>query len=77
MRKPTRDAACCDDFLHATKSGTDAEGYGPAVWRDPDGCGSFLLATVDLPPAKFCPWCGGAWPNPAAEWPDIGSTTDA
>lgn len=49
---------CCDIFYTAQKDGTDSEGYGGLLTEITDdewhiGC--------DLPPIKFCPWCGGNW----------------
>jgi len=44
----------CDTFTAATKSGTDAEGFGPcfSVWDGKWDIG------CDLPIPRFCPWCG-------------------
>lgn len=41
---------CCDDWLNANKSGTDNEGYEALV--------SGRRIGYELPPVKFCPWCG-------------------
>ena len=55
---------CCKEWKHAHSEGTDNEGNGPLIWyRHHDsrpyagGLGS-ALDTTELPPLKFCPWCG-------------------
>ena len=58
---------CCSDFLKATESGTDNEGYGALFnlnWPDLDGwhCGA-----SDLEDAAFCPWCGKELPKVEAK----------
>jgi len=46
---------CCADMLHAHESGTDNEAYGSLVCYDSKGK---PLIGDDLPPIRFCPWCG-------------------
>jgi hypothetical protein len=44
---------CCEAWEKAQQSGTDNEAYGRLLYGADDwrmGC--------DLPPVKFCPWCG-------------------
>jgi hypothetical protein len=47
-------APCCNAWGKSEESGTDNEGYAALRW-DLDGEWHFGL---DLPPVKFCPWCG-------------------
>ena len=46
---------CCPEWLKAQQSGTDNEGYGRLIQVYPDGAASM---GSDLPPIRFCPWCG-------------------
>lgn len=45
---------CCTDMRDAHSPGTDNEMYGSAVYTYD---GETRMGT-DLPPIKFCPWCG-------------------
>jgi len=46
---------CCPVFEHALEDGTDQEGFGPLI-REYD---EFVIGKEEeLPPIKFCPWCG-------------------
>lgn len=52
---------CCDAWSDAQCAGTDNEAYGALLRRagfdrHPDG--AWLIGSSDLPPVKFCPWCG-------------------
>jgi hypothetical protein len=52
---------CCDAWAKAHERGTDNEGYGAVVgYWDFDGSGIEKphIGHEDLPPVKFCPWCG-------------------
>lgn len=56
---------CCGDFPLALADGTDAELYGSAIGADDVGRWNL---TSELPPIKFCPWCGVELRAPPADW---------
>jgi len=39
----------------ANEPGTDNEGYGNLIYVDEDGV---AVMGDNLPPIRFCPWCG-------------------
>ncbi len=47
--------SCCANFAHAQEDGTDNEGWGKLI--DYYGANDANIGS-DLPPIKFCPWCG-------------------
>lgn len=57
---------CCEAWEHAHDDGTDSEGFTSLVWytdgldsRPYMSCvGSAPGAVSELPPIRFCPWCG-------------------
>jgi hypothetical protein len=42
---------CCETWAKAHESGTDNEGYGSLIAEG-------LRIGYELPPVRFCPWCG-------------------
>ena len=48
---------CCEHWKHAHEIGTDNEEYSVLVWYDEDDKGRAAIGS-DLPPVRFCPWCG-------------------
>ena len=52
---PKKPQSCCYIFQNATEPGTDRESYGSLV----EELGGEWYLTSELPPIKFCPWCGG------------------
>lgn len=51
----------CQAFKDAQLSGTDNEAWGRLIRRD--GAEGWSIG-IDLPPMKFCPWCGREVPQP-------------
>jgi len=50
---------CCSSFEHATRSGTDNEGYGSLLYTpDFDRITGIWMIGCGLPDISFCPWCG-------------------
>jgi len=55
---------CCDAWHRAEEDNTCSEGIGPMIWRDPELYGDELSrignigSETELPPLKYCPWCG-------------------
>lgn len=45
---------CCDAWTEAQQSGTDNEGYGRLLYET---MGQWSIGS-ELPPIRFCPWCG-------------------
>jgi hypothetical protein len=51
---------CCDEWQHVHQPFTDSEGWGPlVVYYDGARIGSDGDGP-ELPPVRFCPWCGAA-----------------
>lgn len=50
---------CCDALERAHEHGTDNEGYGPLLYS------AYPVWAIgsDLPPMRFCPWCGKELPK--------------
>lgn len=62
-------AHSCKDFDDALKG--EWEKHGPVVWartgKYAEWEGGYYRLSADLPPIKFCPWCGeevGVVPKP-------------
>jgi len=57
MDWPTNKAKqpCCIAWELAHQTASDNEGYGPLISYDKDRNAEI---GADLPPVKFCPWCG-------------------
>ena len=50
---------CCADMAHACLKGTDNEGYSSLVMCTLVAMDGTVVIGCDLPPARYCPWCGG------------------
>ncbi len=50
---------CCQEFDRALEGGTDNEGYGKLIYID----GDVTTTGCNLPPIKYCPWCGMVAPG--------------
>lgn len=48
---------CCNAWSKAQQPGTDNEMYGQLL-RNYGGASNDWHIGCDLPPVKFCPWCG-------------------
>lgn len=48
---------CCESWNQAQQAGSDNEGHGALVYRRYDN-GQIEAMGCDLPPIRFCPWCG-------------------
>lgn len=49
---------CCETWEAAHQWSTDNEMYGPLIWPpERTESGKYEMGT-DLPPIRFCPWCG-------------------
>lgn len=56
---------CCKHWRRAQEEGTDNEGYGSLIYdmshdRERPVEEKYIGCSVssDLPPVRFCPWCG-------------------
>jgi hypothetical protein len=61
---------CCEVFAKARERGTDAEGYGEEITvtepgYPPEEYPAHYEIGHDLPPIRFCPWCGTKFVIPA------------
>lgn len=59
MTNETRTTCTCEPFQKAQETCTDNEGYGRLISRSSYG----WVTGCDLPPIKFCPWCGNELPD--------------
>ena len=58
--------ACCEAWSHANDEGTDGEGFGSLIWYTEfdDDLRPYTSvlgdppAVSELPPLRYCPWCG-------------------
>jgi len=67
---------CCEHWKRAQESGTDNEGYGALLGYERTDAeipvkvtGWYIGDRDELPPIKFCPWCGATskGANPMSE----------
>lgn len=49
---------CCEDWEEAHKRGTDNESYDVLIGYE----NGLPVIGSDLPPVRFCPWCGARKP---------------
>lgn len=61
VRKP-----CCASWAEAHEAGTDDEVYASRVRYDRSGDAVIGGREIELPPVRFCPWCGDPKGAPAA-----------
>lgn len=58
------DDNCCETWLKAQTDGTDNEGCYSLIHENKDATSLSLWGKwqmgYNLPPVKFCPWCGTA-----------------
>lgn len=60
---------CCAEFAGAAQHGTDNEGWGAAVSSSWPERPLAWHAGTDLPPLRFCPFCGEPLPPEIEEIP--------
>ena len=66
MQPTTETENCCDTFRRAVEEDTDNEGYEALAHYSDDGS---VVMGSNLPPIKFCPWCGAPYGLTAPETP--------
>jgi hypothetical protein len=55
---------CCPEFEMACEPCSDSENFSTLITETDNG---FHVGSSDLPPIKFCPWCGWDKRKPSEE----------